>query len=268
MSKNSLNSLFLSLVISILTFILSAPDSSAKQVNRQQQGRSQTLRTAEQERQENQSYEDLYRIYKSTGMSDIEIEGLLLKMGLEKPLEFQIPVLAYPEIDSLQAIFRTMQIKAVYDLQETMRLDSTSVEEIIKKLRAQIDSLSVLQPFGYDFFRSEMGSLGRITGGPVIPNYPLGSGDEVIIDLWGGSTQRHFEQTITRAGNIFIENVGLINLANLTLNDAEGVLRREIGKYYSGLTTGNVRLNVTLGENRDIIVWVNGEVKISGRRLI
>ncbi len=268
MGKNFLNSLLLSLFFSFLTLSLLNTISFSQQVNRQQTARTQARRTAEQERQDNQSYEDLYRIYKSAGMTDIEIEGLLLKMGLERPTDFEIPVLTYPEMDSLQVIFRNMQIKAVYDLQETMKLDSVSVGEMIKKLRIQIDSLSVMKHFGYDFFKSEMGNLGRITGGPVIPGYPLGPGDELIIDLWGGSTQRHFEQTITRAGNIFIEDVGLIQLANLTLSEAENVLRREISKYYSGLAAGSVNLNVTLGANREIIVWVNGEVNISGRRLI
>lgn len=93
------------------------------------------------------------------------------------------------------------------------------------------------------------------------PNYRLGPGDEVIIDIWGTS-QNTIRQEISPDGTINIEKIGPVNLNGMTVSKANEYLKRVLGKTYSGLDTpdGALEINLTLGNTRTIQINVMGEV--------
>lgn len=93
------------------------------------------------------------------------------------------------------------------------------------------------------------------------PNYRLGPGDEVIIDIWGTS-QNTIRQEISPDGTINIEKIGPVNLSGMTVSQANEHLKRVLGKTYSGLDTpgGDLEISLTLGNSRTIQINVMGEV--------
>ncbi len=204
------------------------------------------------------SYTDMYMIYQAAGFNNKQIEKMLAGLELEKPDDFTIPELTPTEIDSLEQVFLQYQ----YFLLEETQIDSTSIDVKIDELRKQLDSLEVLKPWGYELFNTPIISLTPVTVGPVVPEYPLGPGDEIVVDIWGESTH-HFEEKISRSGTVSFEGIGLVNLSNLTLSSAETKLEREFGKRFSELLSGKSQIQVTLGQNRMINVWVSGEVKLN-----
>ena len=93
------------------------------------------------------------------------------------------------------------------------------------------------------------------------PNYRLGPGDEIIIDIWG-TNQSTIRQTISPDGYITIDDIGLIYLNGMTVTEASNYLRKELNKIYTGLDSDNPssQIKVTLGNSRTIQVNVMGEV--------
>lgn len=89
-------------------------------------------------------------------------------------------------------------------------------------------------------------------------NYRLGTGDNVIIDVWGAS-QETFEGEISPDGTVTIEGIGPIKLAGLTVSQANATLKQRLGRYYND---SNIQL--TLGSTRSIQVQVMGEVQTPG----
>ena len=88
------------------------------------------------------------------------------------------------------------------------------------------------------------------------PNYRLGPGDEVIIDIWGAS-QNTIRQTISPDGTINLQELGPVYLSGMTVRDAERYMQSELGKLYSN---ENNQIKMTLGNSRTIQINIMGEV--------
>lgn len=119
--------------------------------------------------------------------------------------------------------------------------------------------------YGHDFF-----SAGNLTFSPNInmptpANYVLGSGDEVIIDVWGNS-ELNVRYTIAPDGHITVPGLGRIQLSGLNVQQAESRIRNEFSSIYSDLDsyTPGTFLGISVGNVRSIKVNVMGEVVTPG----
>lgn len=129
---------------------------------------------------------------------------------------------------------------------------------------SQLDSLKlsdVNQVFGRNIFNTRNLTFEPSVNIATPPNYRLGPGDEVIIDIWGTS-QNTIRQQISPDGTINIEKIGPVNLSGMTVSEANSYLKRVLGKTYSGLDTpdGTLEIRLTLGNTRTIQINVMGEV--------
>lgn len=117
------------------------------------------------------------------------------------------------------------------------------------------------QVFGRDIFNTDNLTFEPSVNLATPPNYRLGPGDEVIIDIWG-TNQVSITENISPDGNISIDGLGLVYLNGMTVNDATSYLRKELNRIYAGLDGDNPtsQIKVTLGNNRTIQVNVMGEV--------
>ena len=88
------------------------------------------------------------------------------------------------------------------------------------------------------------------------PNYRLGPGDEVVIDIWGAS-QNTIRQQISPDGTINLEQLGPVFLSGMTVDRAQQYLTGELRKIYSDQSN---QIRVTLGNTRTIQINVMGEV--------
>lgn len=93
------------------------------------------------------------------------------------------------------------------------------------------------------------------------PNYRLGPGDEVIIDIWG-TNQATIRDKVSPDGYISINDIGLVYLNGMTVSEASDYLRKELNKIYAGIDSEDPssQIKVTLGNSRTIQVNVMGEV--------
>ncbi len=117
--------------------------------------------------------------------------------------------------------------------------------------------------YGFDVFERARIDFKPELYGPVDEDYPIGPGDEIIITVWGEVELRH-DLTVDRTGQVFIDNVGLVKLAGLTLKQAKKRLFNRMGKSYSSLLKKKAFLDVSLGKLRSIRLYVIGDVRSPG----
>lgn len=119
--------------------------------------------------------------------------------------------------------------------------------------------------FGHRIFQNKDVAFEASYNLPTPANYKLGSGDEVVIDIWGAS-QSTIQETISPDGNIYVENLGPVHLSGLTVTQANNYLKKQLGQIYSSISgdepESNIRLS--LAQNRTIQVHVMGEVENPG----
>jgi len=112
--------------------------------------------------------------------------------------------------------------------------------------------------FGRDIFRQANPSFQPNENMPIPDTYVLGTGDQVVVDIYGAS-QSTLVHTISPEGTITVSGYGPIRLSGLTVAAAQAKLRNTIGSRYQ---TSNLR--VTVGNTRTILVNIMGEVRAPG----
>lgn len=96
-------------------------------------------------------------------------------------------------------------------------------------------------------------------------SYILGSGDLIYVDIYGQSEQ-YYEAKVNPDGFVLLDNIGPVSVSGKSIEEATGILKNRIGKYYSGLlgSNPNTFLQVTLGNVGTIKVNILGEVRLPG----
>ncbi|MDP7028137.1 MAG: SLBB domain-containing protein, partial [Candidatus Marinimicrobia bacterium] len=95
---------------------------------------------------------------------------------------------------------------------------------------------------------------------PPPGEYILGTGDEVIIEIWG-DTQLRAVHIIDQYGKINIDKIGQINLSGLALKDLQSKLISKFQNVYSSLKGPDetAYLDISLGKLKSINVTFVGE---------
>ena len=151
------------------------------------------------------------------------------------------------------------------ELNEARLREATQEESTTSVLEnPQPDSRELAQEnqvFGRNIFNTRNLTFEPSVNIATPPNYRLGPGDEVIIDIWGTS-QNTIRQQISPDGTINSEKIGPVSLSGMTVSEANEYLKRVLGKTYSGLDApnGTLEIRLTLGNTRTIQINVMGEV--------
>ena len=144
-------------------------------------------------------------------------------------------------------------------------LTQLAFEEEQKEI--ELEDLPINQNFGYSVFNDETRKLSFETNlnFPPPPNYVLGIGDEIVIDIFGAS-EWNYTESIQPNGKLFLSNVGPIYLNGLTLKEAQTKIKNRLSSVYVELsgTTPSTFLQVSIGMVRNISVNIVGEVNVPG----
>ncbi|MBU6367807.1 MAG: SLBB domain-containing protein [Gemmatimonadetes bacterium] len=117
--------------------------------------------------------------------------------------------------------------------------------------------------FGKDVFQRASTAFDPLAAGPVDPAYRLGVGDQLQLVLTG-DVELAYALDIRRDGTLILPQVGQVAIAGLTLDGARSFLRQRMAQSYSGLATGNTRLDLSISRVRTNAVFVIGEVEEPG----
>ena len=134
-------------------------------------------------------------------------------------------------------------------------------QKVIKdylKAKDEHEKRSRKKIFGHDLFQNEELTFEPAMNIATPQSYVLGAGDAVNIDIYGAS-QKSENLTVTPDGYVVIENFGPIQVAGLTVEQAQRKVRQQLGARYS-----SSQIMLTVGQTRTITVNVMGEVKTPG----
>ncbi len=137
----------------------------------------------------------------------------------------------------------------------------------MRDLYAQIPNETArLERFGSDVFvnrafsATERGVSGNDTplDVPLGPDYVIGPGDKLTIDLWGGITQS-FTRAVDRDGRVFLPEAGAVQVAGLPLGKAQSLIEEVLKQQYR-----DAQVAVTVSDLRSVRVYVVGDVQRPG----
>ena len=153
--------------------------------------------------------------------------------------------------------------KAMKDELDEILPDSLDLydRQVIRKYlreKALKEKEALKKVFGHDIFSNDELSFEPNMNIAIPADYRLGPGDEVFVDIFGAS-QKSNQVTVTPDGFIMIEDFGPIQVAGMTVAQANSQLRRQLGARYS-----NSQVLLSVGQTRSIVVNVMGEVKTPG----
>lgn len=160
-----------------------------------------------------------------------------------------------PEGNASTDLPRIVRSPAPYDLQS------------MRDLYTQIPAESIrLRRFGSDVFinRDTPEMANGISGQyapldvPLGPDYIVGPGDTLTVNLWGGVTET-ITRNVGRDGSIFLPEAGSIQLAGLSLEKAQDLIGGELKKQFR-----DAQVSVTVSRLRSVRVYVVGDVQRPG----
>ena len=93
---------------------------------------------------------------------------------------------------------------------------------------------------------------------PIGPDYILGAGDSIVINLWGGISQS-LTRTIDREGKIVLPEAGSLVIAGLSLERGQSVIESALKQQFR-----NAHADVTIARLRTVRVYVVGDVQRPG----
>ncbi|HEY1578316.1 MAG TPA: SLBB domain-containing protein [Terracidiphilus sp.] len=122
------------------------------------------------------------------------------------------------------------------------------------------DSAEPLKRFGSEVFtRRDRAMAGSVSlDVPIGPDYVLGPGDDLTIDLWGGIS-RIITRTVAGDGHLALLEAGDIQVAGLTLDKAQQLIQDALKKQYR-----DVQVSITISKLKAIRIYVVGDVQRPG----
>jgi len=116
-----------------------------------------------------------------------------------------------------------------------------------------------LRRFGSDAFVIGTGNANELPMDlPVGPDYVLGPGDNIVVNMWGGRSQR-LNVTIDRQGQIALPEAGTITLDSLTIAQAQAAIQKALSTQFQ-----DEHVEISLGRLRMVRVYVVGDVQRPG----
>ena len=120
--------------------------------------------------------------------------------------------------------------------------------------------------FGSELFTSKSLSFEPNQNMPTPPNYILGPGDQLDLNVYG-IQQFGFSATISKNGTVNIPNVGEVFISGLDFEAAKSKLQKQVGRIYTTLASGSSKFSVSVSNYRTILVTIIGAQQPGNYRL-
>ena len=199
-----------------------------------------------------QNYQELQKL-------QTEYKQALERQALQKPADIS-------QAEKTASSF-ALPDKLIYSRKDIESL-LVNTEKLLKQLKFLEDSTESLPYIGYEIF-TQRDTIPFWQNLPIPKYYSLGPGDEIIISLWG-ETNVYDSKVINRDGQIYTENIGIINLGGKTVDEAKQHVLSKYSRVYSTLLGENPKsfIDITLGELKSVNVHFVGFVNIPGVHMI
>ncbi|GGF62775.1 SLBB domain-containing protein [Alteromonas lipolytica] len=169
--------------------------------------------------------------------------------GLDEPLAEPAVAINQPNPLTLLPDMPSELEKAVSETLEPITLEEQIQQQVVQ---------SELSQFGYDIFAVTPTTFAPVEGIPVPPDYIIGPGDTFVLQIYGPSDVE-YRLVVTREGRLLIPEIGDIQVAGLTFEEAKLTLQQTITKMRIGVKTV-----ITLADLHTIQILMVGDVSRPG----
>lgn len=211
--------------------------------------------------------EQLIKRAESSGMNEQQLEAMAMERGMPAEEVFKLRQ-RIQEIRSGRTDQNRQTSQKEFGRSRQIEGEK-NVENIFDSIR-KADPYFTLTPkqkkiFGYKVFHNRELDFSPSMNIPTPQNYTIGTGDQLLIDIYGAS-QQNYDLKVNPEGKVFIPHVGPVQVAGLTIEAATSRLRSSLDNIYSGLSTEspNTFLQIRLGDIRTITVSMVGELTKPG----
>ncbi len=129
-------------------------------------------------------------------------------------------------------------------------------------LDSQPIGVDALKPYGYEILTPDTASLDPVAAGPVPPDYVLGPGDSIRVQLFG-NVNGIYEFEVSRDGVLNLPELGPITVAGLPFSEFRSDLNKRVQEMLIG-----TQVSVTMGQLRTIRVFVLGDANRPGSYVV
>ncbi len=135
----------------------------------------------------------------------------------------------------------------------------SDIPSLIDMYRQASPQPGVLRRFGADVFQRSPRDAQKIPMDlPVGPEYVVGPGDSLAIDLWGG-TSRRFVSAVDREGRLSLPEVGPVLVSGKSLGEVQEIVQQVLRTQFRDISA-----EVSLARLRMVRVYVVGDVERPG----
>lgn len=172
--------------------------------------------------------------------------------------------LSMPAARQRTAVDRTQPAQTSADLPNVLRTPTPYNLQSLRDLYTQLPEGSPpLRRFGSEFFNRASASMasGMIDAPldvPLGPDYVIGAGDTLAINLWGGTTQT-MSRTVSRDGTLLLPEAGSLQVAGLTMGRVETLIQAALLRQFR-----DARSSVTVSRMRGVRIYIAGDVQRPG----
>jgi protein involved in polysaccharide export with SLBB domain len=168
----------------------------------------------------------------------------------------------YPQTTNLDNRSRLQMLMPSYPIPPDMhpvirhRPNPYADVPLLYDLYTQVSKRSpVLERFGADIFENGTGNFDELPMDmPVGPEYVLGPGDGLSIELWGGVSQR-LQRVVDREGRVALPESGAVQVSGKTLGAVQNMVQATLREQFR-----DVQADVSLARLRSVRVYVVGDV--------
>ncbi|MCH9005214.1 MAG: SLBB domain-containing protein [Proteobacteria bacterium] len=129
-------------------------------------------------------------------------------------------------------------------------------------LGQQLVGIDALEPFGYDVFEPRDASFDPPSSGPVPPDYVLGPGDTIRVQLFG-NVNGIYEYEVTRDGILNLPEIGPVTVTGIPFSEFRADINRRVKEMLIG-----TQVSVTMGQLRTIRIFVLGDANRPGSYVV
>jgi polysaccharide export outer membrane protein len=206
-------------------------------------------------------------------LSDAQIEQFLEEGEARGMSEAQIEAAAmvngYSAMDIVKVRERIAKLKTNTSSTANVisKTERDQVGEVAERTETQISNDQQVSTkrsvYGFAVFSNKSLSFEPNLRIPTPPNYILGAGDQLKVDITGYAYQ-HYDLEVSPEGTVKLESLSPINVNGLTVSDAKNKINDRLKTLFAGLRNGSLNLDVTLGNVKSIKVTVLGEATRPG----
>lgn len=134
-----------------------------------------------------------------------------------------------------------------------------SLPSLIELYSQVVPASGKLRRFGSQTFQFGTGNANQLPMDlPAGPDYVLGPGDSVVVNMWGIESGR-LERVIDRQGQVALPEAGTVTVTGLTMSEAQSAIQAALGTQFQ-----NEHVELSLGKVRTVRVYVVGDVQRPG----